>query len=332
MNRMLRAVLFLCSLTALNVLPVLPAHAQVTHEINFGIISTESSSNLKENWQPLIEDMQKRTGLKINAFFAPDYAGIIEAMRFNKVQVAWHGNKSAMEAVDRAGGEVFAQMIAPDGSQGYYSLLVTHKDNPLNTLDDVLKNGRSLNFGNGDPNSTSGFLVPAYYVFALNKIDAKTHFKSVRGASHETNLLAVINKQVDVATNNTENLERFTTKFPDKARDVKIIWKSPLIPSDPLVWRKDLSPEIKKKIRDFVLSYGKGADAARERAVMLKVTTAGFRASDDRQLLPIRQLELFKDKVKLENDTAMNVAERTAKLDEINRKLAQLNTQLAAAR
>ena len=109
MNRILKVVLLLCSMT---VLPVLPAHAQVSHEINFGIISTESSTNLKENWQPLIEDMQKRTGLKINAFFAPDYAGIIEAMRFNKVQVAWHGNKSAMEAVDRAGGEVFAQMIA----------------------------------------------------------------------------------------------------------------------------------------------------------------------------------------------------------------------------
>ena len=39
-------------------------------------------------------------------------------MRFNKVQVAWFGNKSAMEAVDRASGEVFAQMVAADGSPG----------------------------------------------------------------------------------------------------------------------------------------------------------------------------------------------------------------------
>ena len=70
-----------------------PAQAQSTNEINFGIISTESSANLKENWQPMIDDMQKRTGLKVNTFFASDYAGIIEAMRFNKVQVAWHGNK-----------------------------------------------------------------------------------------------------------------------------------------------------------------------------------------------------------------------------------------------
>jgi phosphonate transport system substrate-binding protein len=311
---------------------VFQAYAQSTNEINFGIISTESSSNLKENWQPLIDEMQKRTGLKINAFFASDYAGIIEAMRFNKVQVAWYGNKAAMEAVDRSNGEVFAKMVAPDGSQGYYSLLVVHKDSPLRSLDDMLKNGKNLNFGNGDPNSTSGFLVPSYYVFALNKIDPKTHFKTARGASHETNLLAVVNKQVDVATNNTENLERFKTKFPDKAADVRVIWKSPLIPNDPLVWRKDLSPELKKKVRDFVLAYGTGADAAREKAIMLKITTAGFQASDDRQLLPIRQLELFKDKTKIENDTAMSAADKTAKLEEINRKLAQLNTQLAASK
>ena len=82
--------------------------AQALKEISFGIISTETSAHLKENWQPLLDDMTKRTGLRIKAYFASDYAGIIEAQRFNKVQVAWYGNKSAMEAVDRSNGEVFA--------------------------------------------------------------------------------------------------------------------------------------------------------------------------------------------------------------------------------
>lgn len=40
--------------------------------INFGIISTEATQNLKADWQPLIDDMAKQTGLKITAFFAPD--------------------------------------------------------------------------------------------------------------------------------------------------------------------------------------------------------------------------------------------------------------------
>lgn len=64
------------------------AQAQNLKELNFGIISTEASSNLKTIWQPFLADMEKQLGMKINAFFAPDYAGIIEGMRFNKVQIA----------------------------------------------------------------------------------------------------------------------------------------------------------------------------------------------------------------------------------------------------
>ena len=86
----------LTGLAAAALVTLAPAQAQDLKEINFGIISTESSQNLKSDWQPLLEDMAKKTGYKVNAFFAPDYAGIIEGMRFGKVHVAWFGNKSAM--------------------------------------------------------------------------------------------------------------------------------------------------------------------------------------------------------------------------------------------
>jgi phosphonate transport system substrate-binding protein len=227
-----------------------PVAAQETpKEINFGIISTESSQNLKKDWEVLLADMQKRIGVKVNAFFAPDYAGIIEGMRFNKVHVAWYGNKSGMEAVDRSSGEIFAQQIAEDGSPGYWSYLIVPSGSPLNSIEDMKKNAKSLTLGYGDPNSTSGFLVPGYYAMALNGLDPKTSFKLMRSANHETNLMAVANKQVDVATNNNESFEKFQRRNPDKAKEIKVIWKSPLIPSDPMVWRKDLHPELKARIR-----------------------------------------------------------------------------------
>ena len=82
-----------------------PAHAEEQEKaLNFGIISTESQQNLKPQWEPFLKDMEKSLGVKVNAFFAPDYAGIIQGMRFNKVDIAWYGNLSAMEAVDRANG------------------------------------------------------------------------------------------------------------------------------------------------------------------------------------------------------------------------------------
>jgi phosphonate transport system substrate-binding protein len=303
------------------------ASAQELKEINFGIISTETSQNLRSDWQPILDDMAKKTGMKVNAFFASDYAGIIEGMRFNKVHVAWFGNKSAMEAVDRAGGEVFAQMVNADGSQGYYSHLIVHKDSPLKSLDDVLKNSKSLSFGNGDPNSTSGFLVPGYYVFARNHVDPKTAFKVVRSANHESNALAVANKQIDVATNNSENLEKIQERNADKFKEIRIVWTSPLIPLDPLVIRKDMPAASKQKIKDFFYSYGKGGQQEKDNLMKLSRLSA-FKPSSNAQLMPIRQLELFKERNKLEADAGMAAAEKQAKLADIDRKLADLGKQL----
>jgi phosphonate transport system substrate-binding protein len=293
-------------------------------DISFGIISTESSQNLKQDWQPLIDDMSRQTGLKVTAFFASDYAGIIEGMRFNKVQIGWFGNKSAMEAVDRASGEIFAQMVNADGSQGYYSHLITHRGSAINTLEDVLKNGKSLSFGNGDPNSTSGFLVPSFYVFAKNKIDAKTYFKVVRSANHETNALAVANKQIDVATNNSENLEKIQERFPDKFKDIKVVWTSPLIPLDPLVMRKDLPEAVKIKLKTFFFNYGK--TSPQEKEILMKISKlSGFKESSNRQLLPIRQLELFKERNGIEADGSLSESDKKSKVAEVDRKLAMLN-------
>jgi len=291
-------------------------------EINFGVISTDSASVQRERWEPLFRDMEKRTGLTIKAFYAPDYAGVVEAMRFNKVQVAWYGNKAAIDAVDRSNGEVFAQILRSDGSLGYYSLLITQKDSPYNNLNDVLKNSKSINFGIGDPGSTSGFLVPSYYVFAMNKVDPRTAFKTIRNASHGANIQAVLAKQVDVATNNTEETDKLEQTKPDMAKELKIIWKSPLIPNDPIVWRKDLDPAVKAKVKSFLIGYGK-TDADKE--VMSKIYNySGFKESTNDQLIPIRQLELYKDRVKIENDAQYSAEEKTRLLADIDKKLAAL--------
>ncbi|TRZ65832.1 MAG: phosphonate ABC transporter substrate-binding protein [Rhodocyclaceae bacterium] len=298
------------------------ANAADVKELNFGIIATEKAGALKQMWEPFLDDMTKAVGVKVNGFYATDYAGIIEAQRFNKVQIAWYGNKSAIDAVDRAGGEVFVQFVDLDGTPGYYSYIVTHKDSGITTLDQVLKHGKDYSFGIGDPQSTSGTLVPTYYVFTMNNIDPKTHFKVMRSSNHEGNFLAVLNKQVDVATSNSEMTEKMREKSPEKLDQIRILWTSPLIPRDPLVWRKDLPSDLKKKVQDFMVGYGKDA---REKEILKNMyRLAGFKASTDAQLLPIRQLELFKDRRKFENDTNMSDSERKAKLSEIDAKLIEL--------
>ena len=295
----------------------------IAKEISFGIISTDSAAAQRDRWEPFFRDMEKKTGLTVKSFYASDYAGVIEAMRFNKVQVAWYGNKAAMEAEDRANGEIFAQLMYADGTYGYHALLITHKDSPYKSLDDVFANGKNINFGIGDPNSTSGFLVPTYYVFSQRKVDPREVFKTVRNGSHGANIQAVLAKQLDVATNNTEDYGRLEATKPDQASQIRVIWKSPLIPSDPFVWRKDLDSASKEKIRNFVLNYAK-TDPAEKLILKNIYNYGGFRASTNAQLNPIRQLELFKDRRKIESDSAMSVAEKTVKLAEIDKALAAI--------
>ena len=294
--------------------------------INFGIISTESSQNLKSIWEPFLKDMSQQTGYQVKAFFAPDYAGIIQGMRFDKVDIAWYGNKAAMEAVDRAHGEIFAQTVAASGAPGYWSLLIANKDSKIDSLEDMLANAKSLTFGNGDPNSTSGYLVPGYYVFAKNNVDPVKAFKRTLNSSHEVNALAVANKQVDVATFNTEGMERLELTQPEKARQLKVIWKSPLIPGDPLVWRNNLSVEQKNKLRDFFFKYGANAE---QKKVLADLQWSKFQPSDDDQLLPIRQLELFKQRTDVANNANLGAEEKAAKLKALDEELAKLEKRMA---
>lgn len=303
--------------------------AETVNEINFGVIPTESSSSMQKGFEPFRADMQKALGIPVNIYFAPDYAGVIEAMRFNKIQIAWFGNKSAIEAVKRASGEVFAQTTDATGNLGYWSLIIVHKDSPLKSIDDIIQRGKNLTFGNGDPNSTSGYLIPSYYIWGKNNIDPRKYFKKVRNANHETNCLAIATKQIDFATNNTESLSRFQKAKPEMAKNIRYIWKSPLIPNDPLVWRKDLPREIKSKIKAFILSYGRIGSNKDHQLEVLKGLSSGwgpFLESSNHQLLPIMEINFVKNQLKIENNDNLSSNEKIRRATKIKKELANLKT------
>ena len=295
--------------------------------LNFGIISTESSQNQAPLWKPFLADMSESLGVEVKPFFATDYAAVIQAMRFDKIDLAWYGNKSAMEAVDRANGEIFAQTVPDNGQPGYWSLMIVNKDSPYDSVDEILANASELTFGNGDPNSTSGYLVPGYYIFAKNGIDPAQAFKRTMNSSHETNALSVANKQVDVAPFNPESMARLKITNPEKAEQLKVIWKSPLIPSDPLVWRKDLPADLKARMREFFMGYGE-TPAQKEKLASLQWSR--FEPSDNGQLLPIRQLELFKQRAQVAANDSLDADDRQARLAELDAQLASLDERLQA--
>lgn len=300
-----------------------PAAAQSLKELNFGIISTESQANQKPLWEPFIAAMSKAIGMPVKPFYSTQYAGVIEAMRFNRVQVAWYGGKAYIEAVRIANAEAFAQTVSLDGSKGYYAYLIMNKANPNLAAAKrqggekfVLSNASKLSFAFNDPNSTSGFLVPNYYVFAKNDVDPKKAFKRlVFSGSHEATALAIANNQVDVATNNNESIERLKKTNPSAHQKIEIIWTSPVIPSDPIAYRKDLPANIKQKIQNFMYNY-------KDKKVLDALQWRGLVRASDATWNPIRELDLAKKILDIKNKDQQSAEDK--------RQLAALEQQLRA--
>ncbi|WP_395674310.1 phosphate/phosphite/phosphonate ABC transporter substrate-binding protein [Phenylobacterium sp.] len=273
------------------------AQAPVTPGVlNISILSTESRQNAEAVWSPFLADMEKATGLTVKPFYGTNYTGLIEAMRFKQTDLGWFTNQSGLEAVRRAGGEVFARSVNPSGVDGYEAVILVHKGEGL-TLEKLMACDHTVDFGMGDAKSTSGTLAPMTFLFAPRGIDPNTCFKTVKSANHETNLFAVGAGVLDAATNNTSAIERMQklgTPLAQRTLDnIEIVWRSPRIPEDPLVWRKDLDPAVKTKVAQFLFSYGVGdaPEAVRQRAVLAGLQTLPFKAADDRHLLPVREME-----------------------------------------
>ncbi len=320
---------FVVMLLVLGMAMVPPGQAQEKEVpkrvLNFGVLTTEASDNLSTLWAPFLEDMGDMTGLQVNAFFSADYASLIEAMRFGKIEASWFSNKPGLEAVRRSNGEVFAKATYPDGAPGYYSVLLVPTDSPYKTLDDILKCDNTVDFGMGDPNSTSGTLMPMAYVFAPRGIVPTECFKNVTNATHEANGYAVANKLVDVATNNTTNLKRLARTQPDILSRIRVLWQSPLIQTDPIVWRRDLDPVIKQKLLYFFMTYGRRADnpeeLQRQRQVLAELDFGAFLPSSDAHLDPIIRLEIIRDMAQTRSDFSLDEDERAAKLTELQEQL-----------
>jgi phosphonate transport system substrate-binding protein len=301
-------------------------------EVRFSVLSTESTQTMGQYWAPILADMQKETGLKVTPYFSNNYTLLVEALRFKKSDAGWFSNQSGLEAVRRGGGEVFARTFGPAGVDGYTSVLIVGAKSGL-TLDRVLACGKRLTFGLGDVLSTSGTLAPMTYLFAPRDIRPADCFKQVRSASHGANLAAVANGQIDVATNNSTSLMLNERNGGDLYKKVKVIWRSPILPEDPIIWRKDLAPEIKEKLRQFFLTYGQGdgPDAARQRGYMAKVNVGGFKPADDNHLLPVREMEATEQwLLAKESRDAGRIAQAKAALEAIRSQRIALEARTRA--
>jgi phosphonate transport system substrate-binding protein len=247
-----RRKLIIGSMTATGAMMAMPyiGRAQV-NTIRVGLIPSEDSRAMLASSQQLLDAIEKNLGIKVQGFVASDYNGVIEAMRAGHVEVAYLGPFSYVLGTTVAGIEAFATAETSKSSRTFYrSQIIARKDSGLKEIKDL--KGRTFAFV--DPSSTSGHLFPKAGLIKMG-IDPDTYFGRVLfTGSHDANALAVANKRVDAAAIADRILDAAVQKKLVNEDDIQIVWSSDPIPESPTVWRKNLSPELKARIKTAFLS------------------------------------------------------------------------------
>ncbi|RZJ55456.1 MAG: phosphate/phosphite/phosphonate ABC transporter substrate-binding protein, partial [Acidovorax sp.] len=191
----------------------------------FAVITPRGTDAALAAWTSFVKRVAQELGqpITLKPWVSPDPSALAGAFASGEIDLAWAGNSAALAVVERGVGEVFAQMVTDTGSTGYHSIIVTHKDSGLKTLDAAQQPGKGLVFADGETKSFSGHLVPLYYAFVKRGInDPAGVFKEVRRGSHIENLTLAAQRKVDIATANDEELKMFKVKNPELASQLNI--------------------------------------------------------------------------------------------------------------
>ena len=268
------------------------AQTRRPEKIVFTVLSAEGQASSGPLWQPLLDDLERELGIPVEPVFGSNYSVLVEAMSADQAQIGWFSALPAVQAIDRAQGEVIARTVDIEGKDSYVSTIIVKKGSGI-TIEDVIACGKRFTFGIGDAQSTSGTLAPMTYFFAPRDIDPRACFSTVRSANHQANAFSVANGQVDVATSNSVNTVFLRRQNPQIADKIEEIWQSPPIPESGIVIRSDLPADVKEKIRRFFTTYGQGVgpDVERQREVMRALNYSQFRAADNSYLDPIRVMK-----------------------------------------
>ena len=263
-------------------------------------------------WLPLVEDIGRKLGVPAT-LLTDSQADVVAALRSGQADVVWLSSSAAIDAITQAGGEAFALYFNVNGTNGYKGIVITRSDSGINTLEQALTPGK-YSYASGAKTSTSGYVLPQHFLFNERKTTPEVLFKSVVYGSHFDNLAALWSGKVDVAVNNSTDTAVFQNTREPAAKDkLRVLWESPLVPNDVLMFRSDAPESVKAALRTFFLkTYGQ-TDAEKE----LYRKASGIRnfvPTDNRLLQPVSEFKFTTERAGIQANAKLSDAEKAAAL------------------
>ena len=251
------------------------AQAQDITEFRLGILGGENAQDRMTSNQCFADKIAEALGVEVKVFTPADYNGVMQGLLGGSIDAAWMG-ASSYAGTYIADPEAVEPVLVKqnlDGSIGYYSIGFARADSGVTSLEDMA----GKKFGFGDPNSTSGYLIPSIEIAEAGfSMEPGDYFSDVVfTGGHEQTIVAVNNGDVDAGVTWADGQGNWEDGYNSGAlrkavdaglvdmNDMVQIWQSNVIPEGPFVIRKALPQEVKDIVTELTANlWEEDADCA----------------------------------------------------------------------
>lgn len=256
----------ICALVATTALSTAAfAQSDTISEFRIGILGGENAQDRMNSFECLRSATEAELGVETKLFAPADYNGVIQGLLGGTLDMAWLGASgyAAVYIQNPDAVEPVLVKINLDGSYGYHSIGFARKDSGIGSLEDM----KEKVFGFGDPNSTSGYLIPSIEIPQETgaTMESGDYFGEVKfTGGHEQTIVAVKNGDVEGGVTwadaqgewedgyNSGALRKAVDAGLVDMNDLVEIWRSKPIPEGPVVLRKDMPGDVKAKMTALV--------------------------------------------------------------------------------
>ena len=218
--------------------------------IKMGFVPLKNSEKLVEDLKPISDYLTERLGVKVEAFTASNYIGVVEGLGSGSVDFGIIPPFSSLLAQKQSNAKPILTSKGKTGKPGYTAELYVRKDSGIKSLQDV--KGKKVAFV--DPSSSSGYIYPgAMLVNAGLNLDKDISYQFSGG--HDKSLQLLLNKDVDVIATFDGVEDRYAKDFPQAKTDIQKLATSDMIPGVMVTTSgkmdKELQEKLDKALRDI---------------------------------------------------------------------------------
>ena len=258
------------------------AEPQLT-SINIAMSPSQSSAEENQTRQLLANYLEEQLGLSVNIEIPPDYQTAIDLIAEDKVQMAYLGPLSYIQARQRNFQlePLVAYIDKRTGRPWYTSVIVANSEKGIKEIADL--SGKRVGFVN--PSSTSGYLVPVAHLKS-NNIDPEQDFAELKyTGSHNKNAAALESGELDAIGINKPTYLKALKSGQLPAEKYQVLWESDPIPNAPIVISKQLPADLKSNLQRALIN------APQDLAALSGAKSDGYTLVQDRDYEPIRNLQ-----------------------------------------